>query len=85
MIEMNIMKRLNLLLKTEAQKYALAGAVFGLLFPVTATLMRIANSNLPFELASIITVQVTDSLLWIIDTAPFFLGLFAFSCWATTG
>ena len=72
------MKRLNQLLKTEAQKYALAGTVFGLLFPVTATLMRIANSNLPFELSSIITVQVTDSLLWIIDTAPFFLGLFAF-------
>ena len=40
--------------------------------------MRIANSNLPFELSSVVTVQVTDSLLWIIDTAPFFLGLFAF-------
>ena len=75
---MNNMKRRNQLLKTEAQKYALAGAVFGLLFPIVATLMRIANSNLPFALSSVVTVQVTDSLLWIIDTAPFFLGLFAF-------
>lgn len=72
------MKRPNSLLKTEAQKYTLAGALFGLLFPIIATLIRIANSNLPFELWSVVTVQVTDSLLWIIDTAPFFLGLFAF-------
>ncbi|MEO5887342.1 MAG: GAF domain-containing protein [Anaerolineales bacterium] len=72
------MKRHKQLLKTETQKYALTGAVFGLLFPVAATLIRIANSNLPFELSSVVTVQATDSLLWIIDTAPFFLGLFAF-------
>ena len=72
------MKRLKQLLKTEAQKYALIGAVFGLLFPIFATLIRIANSNLPFEFSSVVTVQATDSLLWIIDTAPFFLGLFAF-------
>ena len=72
------MKRLKQLLKTEAQKYALTGAVFGLLFPIAATLIRIANSNLPFEFSSVVTVQATDSLLWIIDTAPFFLGLFAF-------
>jgi len=72
------MIRPNLFLKTETQKYALAGAVFGLLFPVVATLIRIANSNLPYELSSVVTVQSSDSLLWIIDTAPFFLGLFAF-------
>jgi GAF domain-containing protein len=72
------MKRLHPFPKTETQKYALAGAVFGLLFPIVATLIRIANFNLPYELSSVITVQSSDSLLWIIDTAPFFLGLFAF-------
>ena len=72
------MIRPNLFLKTETQKYVLAGAVFGLLFPVVATLIRIANSNLQYELSSVVTVQSSDSLLWIIDTAPFFLGLFAF-------
>lgn len=72
------MNRLQTIPYTETQKYALAGAVFGLLFPVAATLVGIANSNLPYELSSIITVQSSDSLLWIIDTAPIFLGLFAF-------
>jgi putative methionine-R-sulfoxide reductase with GAF domain len=72
------MKRLRPFPKTETQKYALAGVVFGLLFPIVATLIRIANFNLPYELSSVITVQSSDSLLWIIDTAPFFLGLFAF-------
>jgi len=71
------MKRLDQFLKTETQKYALTGALFGLLFPIVATLIRIANSNLPFEFSSVVTVQATDSLLWVIDTAPFFLGLFA--------
>src|SRR4026208_450925 len=72
------MKRLQPNPYTEAQKYALGGAVFGLLFPVVATLVRIANSNLPYKLSSIVTVQSGDTLLWIIDTAPIFLGLFAF-------
>ena len=64
--------------QTETQKYTLAGALFGLMFPVVATLIRIANLNLPYELSSVVTVQSSDSLLWIIDTAPVFLGLFAF-------
>jgi GAF domain-containing protein len=72
------MNRLQPILYAETQKYALAGAVFGFLFPVVATLIRIANSNLPYDLSSIVTVQSGDSLLWIIDTAPIFLGLFAF-------
>src|SRR5687767_2138579 len=72
------MNPLHELPQTETQKYTLAGALFGLLFPVIATLIRIANFNLPYELSSVVTVQSSDSLLWIIDTAPFFLGLFAF-------
>src|SRR5687767_1655038 len=72
------MNPLHELPQTERQKYTLAGALFGLLFPVVATLIRIANFNLPYDLSSVVTVQSSDSLLWIIDTAPFFLGLFAF-------
>lgn len=64
--------------QNESQRYALAGALFGLVFPVMATLIRIGQSNLPFGFASVIAVQSSDSLLWIIDTAPIFLGLFAF-------
>jgi GAF domain-containing protein len=64
--------------RTEAQNYAVAGTAFGLLFPVVATLVRIVNSSLPFDFSSVVTVQTSDSLLWIIDTAPVFLGLFAY-------
>lgn len=63
----------------EPQKYALAGMLFGLLFPITATLIRIGQAGLPYSLSSAITVQTGDPLLWIIDTAPIFLGLFAFA------
>lgn len=62
---------------TETQKYALFGALFGLLFPLGATMIRIRLLDLPFNPASAIRVQSTDPLLWIIDSAPFFLGLFA--------
>ena len=71
------MKRSNQFLQTETQRYALIGALFGLLFPIVATLLRIAESGLPLNLGSIITIQLSDKLIWIIDSAPFFLGYFA--------
>ena len=71
------MKRSNQFLQTESQRYALIGALFGLLFPVAATLLRIWESDLSLNLGSVITTQLSDRLLWIIDTAPFFLGYFA--------
>lgn len=57
--------------------YALSGASFGLLFPILATLIRVLESRLPLSISSIIAVQSTDALLWIIDTAPVFLCIFA--------
>jgi len=64
-------------LKNETRRYAAAGILFGLLFPIGATIIRVTNSNLPFKFSSFSFVQSTDSLLWIIDTAPLFLGIFA--------
>jgi GAF domain-containing protein len=71
------MKQSNQFLQAESQRYALIGALFGLLFPIIATLLRIAESGLPLNFDSTIKVQFSDKLLWIIDTAPFFLGYFA--------
>ena len=71
------MRRQSQFLGNETQRYALVGVLFGFLFPVLATTIRIVGAGLPFSLSSIIAVQSTDSLLWIIDTAPLFLGLFA--------
>lgn len=59
------------------QRYALAGFIFGLFFPITATLARIMSMGLSISPASIFAVQSEDWLLWMIDTAPIFLGLFA--------
>ena len=57
--------------------YALVGTLFGLIFPIIATVIRVYDSNLSFGIPAIISVQSSDTLLWIIDTAPLFLGLFA--------
>lgn len=62
---------------TETRRYALIGVFFGFLFPVWATVIRIASEGNPLNLSSVIMAQTTDPLLWIIDTAPLFLGFFA--------
>lgn len=63
--------------QSDTHRYAAAGALFGLLFPVLATVIRIQQLGLPFNLSSIRYAQASDALLWIINSAPFFLGFFA--------
>jgi GAF domain-containing protein len=62
---------------TAAWQYAIAGALFGLAFPVVATAIRVSQSGAAFGLTAIGRAQGSDPLLWIIDTAPLFLGLLA--------
>ncbi len=69
--------RLGRLFATASRRYAWAGAAFGCLFPIGATLISILLAYLPLSLASIVEVQRAQPLLWIIDTAPLFLGAFA--------
>jgi GAF domain-containing protein len=71
------MKRKSQFPRNETRRYALMGVLFGFLFPIGATIIRIAGAGIRFNLSGIVLVQSTDPLLWIIDTAPFFLGLFA--------
>lgn len=59
------------------QRYAVYGVLFGLLFPIGSTIVRILDAGLPLTVSSIIQVQAGDALLWVIDTAPLFLGFFA--------
>ena len=65
------------LLRTGTQRYGLLGVLFGLAFPITATLIRVQDASLPLSMQSALTVQRQDALLLIIDTAPLFLGFFA--------
>ena len=71
------MKQTGFSLKNNTQRYALTGILFGLLFPVLATIIYILDTGLSFSLSSVVAVQSTEPLLWIIDTAPVFLGFFA--------
>ncbi len=64
-------------LSTETRRYVAIGAAFGLVFPLIATLVTLITRQLPISLSNMWVVQTTDPLLWIIDTAPVFLGGFS--------
>jgi GAF domain-containing protein len=59
------------------KRYALLGVFFGIMFPVLGTFLEMVVERLPVGWTSIIEVQRNNPLLWIIDTAPLFLGLLA--------
>ncbi|MBI5031465.1 MAG: response regulator [Chloroflexi bacterium] len=59
-------------------QYAVFGTLFGLCFPIIASVIDMAYRSLPFNLVGVLTSQSTQPLMWIIDTAPLFLGLSAY-------
>ncbi len=69
--------RLRQFFKTEQQLYALYGALFGLCFPLFGSVFEsyMLYSRISWDL--IVTCQRESELLWIIDSAPLFLGIFA--------
>jgi GAF domain-containing protein len=75
--EITSKKQIFVLLGSETQRYALFGAVFGFTFPVVGMLLEILYSQLPLNLTSVVTVQKTDPILWIVETAPIILCFFA--------
>lgn len=62
---------------TYTQRYAILGAAFGFTFPLIGTMLEIIFSQLPLNLHNMLNTQRTDPLLWIVDTAPIVIGLFA--------
>ena len=58
-------------------RYTLYGALFGVLFPLSATLIECVLSFGVVNVEAIVSVQQNGPLLWIIDSAPLWLGLFA--------
>jgi GAF domain-containing protein len=58
-------------------RYMLFGIAFGILFPCAAILIQFAFLHIPFSLESIVRLHKTSPLIWIIDSAPLFLGWFA--------
>lgn len=68
------MKQKNQFFQNDTQRYTFIGVLFGISFPIIATLIRISSADLPYNLSSALFVQSSDPLLWIIDTAPFIIG-----------
>jgi GAF domain-containing protein len=58
-------------------RYALFGAIFGMFFPLTSSLIWVWMNRLPLTFENFLQAQVNNPLQWMIDSAPFFLGLFA--------
>jgi PAS domain S-box-containing protein len=70
------MNRISQRLSTVA-KYTVAGVLFGCSFPLGATILDLLVQGHALSVSAMIAVQRSQPLHWIIDTAPFFLGLLA--------
>jgi signal transduction histidine kinase len=57
-------------------RYAALGAAFGFMFPVLGTVID-THARGPLSLSAMLALQRSSPLLWIIDSAPLWLGLFA--------
>jgi PAS domain S-box-containing protein len=69
------MKKLSDWLSRASVKFALLGSFFGLLFPLGSTLVWLILRGQSISPSAFWLAQTSEPLLWVIDTAPFFLGL----------
>lgn len=63
--------------RKNALNFFLLGVLFGLIFPIIATVITVSDMGMAVTIPNILTVQDQTRLLWIIDTAPLFLGILA--------
>ena len=73
-------RRWQMLAKSATLHYAAMGACFGLIFPLAATAMLVAlgGAGAPATVAGLLAAAHAHSpLMYVIDTAPIFLGVFA--------
>jgi signal transduction histidine kinase len=61
----------------EINNYTMYGVLFGFLFPIGATIVECLHVYGELSLTYMIHIQSETFLLWIIDSAPIWLGLFA--------
>ncbi len=63
--------------KSARNEYALYGLLFGIQFPIAGTLIDTILSYGYIDLEGLLHRQLSNPLLWIIDSAPVWLGLVA--------
>ena len=61
-----------------ARRFAMYGGLFGLGFPIIGTVIEAFTRGYGLGLTALLRAQVASPLLWIINTAPFFLGVLAY-------
>jgi methyl-accepting chemotaxis protein len=61
-----------------ARRFAVYGGLFGLAFPIIGTVIEAFTRGFGLAPAGLLHAQEASPLLWIIDTAPFFLAVLAF-------
>lgn len=59
-------------------RYTLYGAAFGLFFPVGAAIFEFVRLGLGFSIENYVQIHAENKIIFMIDSAPLFLGLFAF-------
>lgn len=59
-------------------RYLLFGVSFGLLFPLFSIALLLAQNKTALTLTGIAYIHSSQPLLWVIDSAPVFLGIFAY-------
>jgi methyl-accepting chemotaxis protein len=60
-----------------SRKFAIYGAALGLGFPVIGTIIEAFSRGYGLGISGLLQAQAASPLLWIIDTAPFFLCVLA--------
>lgn len=66
------------ILTNDRFRHTLGGVAFGLCFPVISTIFDVAVQGMEVTWENILIAQKTQPLHWVIDSAPLFLGLFAY-------
>lgn len=58
-------------------KYVAIGVLFGLCFPIGAIVFELFLNQKPFSITNLLWIHNNNKLLYMIDTAPLFLGIFS--------
>ncbi len=55
--------------------YILIGLGFGIMFPVVGIFIEMFAMGLPFTFSALVLIQKTHEVMWLLETAPIFLGV----------
>lgn len=63
---------------TYSVRYGLSSFLIGLIVPLAASFYMILEDGMPLTFGSLITVQVTEPILWLVDITPLVVGVLTF-------